>query len=249
MSAPVLPDDVLPDDEVPRALVIGAHPDDNDFGAAGTVARWVAAGTEVTYLVVTYGEQGGFGDTPREQVPAMREAEQRSAAKILGVHDVRFLTGYRDGDVVVCHELVRDITRVIRQVRPVRVLGQSPERWWERLHASHHDHLAAGEATVRAVYPAARNEFSYPELLDDEGLEPWVVTELWLAAHPHPDHVVDVTDHLEQKFAALAAHTSQTAHSMDDLRREFTVELGENARGAGLGEGRFAEAFKVVRTA
>ena len=239
----------LPDEEVPRALVIGAHPDDIDFGAAGTVARWVAAGTDVTYLVVTYGEQGGFDETPREQVPAMREAEQRAAAKVVGVDDVRFLTGYRDGDVAVTHELVRDIVRVVRQVRPVRVLGQSPERWWERLAASHHDHLAVGEATVRAVYPAARNAFAYPELLSDEGLEPWRVSELWLAAHPQPDHAVDITDHLETKFAALAAHGSQTAHSMDDVRRQFTAALGDVARRAGLGEGRYAEAFKVVSTA
>ncbi|MFP5347818.1 MAG: PIG-L deacetylase family protein [Actinomycetes bacterium] len=238
----------LPDAEVPRALVVGAHPDDIDFGAAGTVARWTRAGTRVTYLVLTHGEQGGLDDTPRDEIPRIREAEQRAAAKPVGVDDVRFLTGYRDGYVEVTHDLVRDITRVIRQTRPVRVLAQSPERWWDRFPASHHDHLAAGEATVRAVYPAARNPFAYPELLDDGGLEPWTVRELWLAAHPTPDHVVDITDTLDAKFAALAAHASQTSHSMDDIRRMFRGSLARAARSSGLGEGRFAEEFKVVYT-
>jgi LmbE family N-acetylglucosaminyl deacetylase len=239
----------LADHEVPRALVVGAHPDDIDFGAAGTTARWAAAGTQVTYLLVTYGEQGGFDDTPRGEVPALREAEQRAAAKAAGVDDVRFLSGYRDGRLEVTDGLVRDLARVIRQVRPARVLGQSPERWWDRLPASHPDHLAAGEATVRAVYPAARNAFAYPELLDDEGLQPWTVSELWLAAHPLPDHFVDVTETLEVKFAALAAHRSQTAHSMDDIRRTITRSLADAAAAAGLGEGRYAESFKVVHAA
>jgi LmbE family N-acetylglucosaminyl deacetylase len=236
----------MPDDDVARALVVAAHPDDIDFGAAGTVATWTDAGIEVTYLLCTFGDAGGFDDTPREQVPALREAEQRAAAEAVGVKDVRFLQGYRDGDLQVTHELVRDISRVIREVQPVRVLAQSPERWWERLPASHPDHLAAGEATVRAVYPAARNPFAYPELAAD-GLEPWVVPELWLSAHPTRNHWVDITATIDRKLTALRAHVSQTAHMGEDLERFVRDGFASAAREAGWGADRYAEGFHVVR--
>lgn len=236
----------MPDADVPRALVVAAHPDDIDFGSAGTVAVWTDAGVEVTYLLCTYGDQGGFDDTPRDRVPAIREAEQRAAAKAVGVSDVRFLVGYRDGSLDVSHELVRDITRVIRQVRPVRVLAQSPERWWARLPASHPDHLAAGEATVRAVYPASRNPFAHPELVGDEGLEPWSVTELWLAGHPSPDHHVDVTSTVDRKIAALRAHASQTARMDDGLDEMVRGYTSAEARQAGWGADRYAEPYKLV---
>lgn len=238
----------LPDTEVPRTLVVAAHPDDIEFGAAGSVAGWTDAGTTVTYLLCTYGDQGGFDDTPREQVPVIREAEQRDAAAAAGVTDVRFLQGYRDGYLEGGHELVRDISRVIRQVRPTRVLTPSPERWWARLPASHPDHLAAGEATVRAVYPASRNAFAYPELARDEGLEPWTVTEMWLMAHHTPDHRVDVTDTLDRKLKALRCHVSQTGHVGPELEDMVRAFLGAAAREAGWGEGRYAESFKVVPT-
>ena len=141
----------LPDAEVERALVVAAHPDDADFAAAGTLAGWVAAGVEVTLLLCTRGEQGGFDDTPRDQVPAIREREQQAAAAELGVTDVRFLDGWSDGWLEPSWELQRAIVEVIRRVRPQRVLTQSPQRLYQRLQASHPDHLAAGEATVRAV--------------------------------------------------------------------------------------------------
>lgn len=236
----------LPDQDVARALVVAAHPDDIDFGSAGTVACWVRAGIEVTYLLVTYGDAGGFDETPREEVPRLREREQRAAARAVGVTDVRFLSGYRDGYVETSHGLVRDVARVIRQVRPRRVLAQSPERWWGRLPASHHDHLATGEATVRAVYPAARNRFAFPELLSEEGLEPWVVEDLWLVAHPTSNHWVDITGTFDAKLAALRAHTSQTEHLGDRLVTMLQDSFGATAREAGLPAGRYAEGYFVV---
>lgn len=238
----------LPDAETERALVVVAHPDDADFGASGTVATWTDAGVEVTYLLCTYGDQGGFDDTPRERMPAIREAEQRAAAAEVGVTDVRFLSGYSDGSLDPTRELQRDVVRVMRQVRPRRVLTSSPERWWERIGASHPDHLAAGEATVRALYPAARNPFAFPELLADEHLEPWTVEELWLMADERADHAVDVTDVFARKLAALRAHASQTAHLGDGLEERLRSWGSSVAEAAGLGPGRLAEVFRVVAT-
>lgn len=229
---------------VERALVVTAHPDDVDFGAAGTVARWVQAGLVVTYCLVTDGDAGGLDDTPRADMPALRRAEQIAAAGVLGVSDVRFL-GYPDGRVYPTHELRRDISRVIRQVRPQRLLTQSPERVWARLGASHPDHRATGEATVNAVYPDARNAFAHPELLAEEGLQPWTVRELWLMGSPTPDHYVDVTDTFDGKLVALRRHVSQTAH-MDDLEGLLRGWATRNAGDAGLPAGRLAEAFQLV---
>lgn len=234
-----------PDDEIERALVVGAHPDDIDFGCAGTVAGWVDAGIEVTYLLVTRGDQGGFDDTPREQMASLREGEQRAAAKAVGVTDVRFLDGYRDGWVEPTRELERDIARVIRQVRPQRMIVQSPERNYERLPASHSDHLATGEAAIRAVYPTARNPFAWPELVSEEGLEPWVVNEVFIMAHPGADHAVDVTDTFERKIAALREHRSQTAHMGDELVSMVRDWLVRNAGRGGLPDGRLAEMYLV----
>jgi LmbE family N-acetylglucosaminyl deacetylase len=196
----------LPDSEVERVLCVAAHPDDLDFGAAGTVARWVKSGLSVTYLLCTRGEQGGHDETPREEMPAIREREQRAAATAVGVTDVRFLEGLHDGWLEPDHTLQRELVRVIRQVRPDRVLTQSPERFWERIGASHPDHLAAGEAVVRAVYPAARNPFAYPDLLQVEGLQPWTVREVWLMADPASNEPVDITTTFELKVTALREH-------------------------------------------
>lgn len=239
--------DPLPDAEVERALVVAAHPDDADFGAAGTIAGWVKAGIAVTILLCTRGEQGGFDDTARDQMPVIREREQRAASGELGVTDVRFLDGFSDGWLEPGWDLQRAIVRVIRQVRPQRVCCQSPQRMLQRLQASHPDHLAAGEATVRAVYPAAENRFAWPELITDEGLEPWKVTELWLTAHAEISHVVDITDTFDAKVRALQSHVSQTAHQGAGLEEMLRGWNARNAAVGGLPEGRLAEVFAVTR--
>ncbi len=234
---------------VDRVLCVLAHPDDVDFGSAGTVATWTAAGTEVTYCIVTNGDAGGFDDTPREEMPLLRQAEQRAAAAAVGVTDVRFL-GYPDGRLELTLDLRRDISRVIREVEPQRVLTSSPERMYDRIGASHPDHMTTGEATLRAVYPDARNPFAHPELLADEGLDAWTVAEVWLGASPNADHAVDVTDVVERKFAALESHVTQVSHQpAGQLRRFVTGWMQQTARTHGLPEGRLAEAFQVVHTA
>jgi LmbE family N-acetylglucosaminyl deacetylase len=242
------PPSAAPLTDVERVLVVAAHPDDIDFGAAGTIASWTADGIEVAYCLATRGESGGFDETPRELMPAIREAEQRAAAAAVGVKDVEFLDGYADGALYVTHELRRDIARSIRRFRPDRVLTQSPLRRWDRIGIGHPDHLAAGEATMAAVYPDARNPFAHPSLLADERLEPWTVREVWLMGSPGADHAVDITDTFEAKLEALRAHVSQTAH-MDDLAGMLRGWLALNAEAAGLPAGRLAEAFTVLHTA
>lgn len=238
---------MLRDEDVERALVITAHPDDVDFGAAGTVACWTASGIEVVYCIVTDGDAGGFDPTvPRDAIAGIRRDEQTRAAKEVGVDQLIFL-GYPDGLLEPTLGLRRDLSRVIRQVRPQRVVIQSPERNFARIYASHPDHLAAGEAALCAVYPDARNPFTFTDLVD-EGFEAWTVPEVWMMAGPNPTHAVDVTEFVPQKVAALLCHESQ---HQDPARVEEMVRgwLGATAERFGLEPGRCAEAFQVLDTA
>jgi LmbE family N-acetylglucosaminyl deacetylase len=236
------------DGEVPdRILVITAHPDDVDFGAAGSVAAWTAAGAHVTYCVVTDGDAGGFdASVPRSQIPGIRRAEQTAAAGEVGVTDLIFL-GYPDGRVEATLALRRDLARVIRQVRPARVVCPSPERWWERVFASHPDHLAVGEAALCAVYPDARNPFAFPELAE-AGLEAHVVLEVWMMASPRSDTYVDVTATIDKKVAALRAHVSQETDRDGLLADRIRGWLSVNAGQAGWAEGALAESFFRIET-
>jgi LmbE family N-acetylglucosaminyl deacetylase len=229
-----------------RALVVAAHPDDVDFGAAGTVALLVEAGCEVRYLIVTDGQAGGFDrDLDRSQMPAVRRAEQVAAAATVGVTDVEFL-GLTDGEVVSDLALAEQISRSIRQHTPDLVLTFSPERNYERVGVSHPDHRAVGDATLDAVYPFARNPFAFPHLLDDEGLDAHIVTDMWLMGHPSTDTYVDVTEVFDRKVAAIACHQSQLTDpaALADAMRGW---LGDAARRGGLPEGRLAESFWAVQ--
>jgi LmbE family N-acetylglucosaminyl deacetylase len=231
-----------------RILVVTAHPDDVDFGAGGTVASWTDEGHRVEYCLVTRGEAGGFdASMPRADVGRLRLDEQRAAAAILGVTAVHDL-GFSDGAVEPSLALRREISAMIRTVKPDRVLTQSPERRWDRIFASHPDHLATGEATMCAVYPDARNEFAFPELLHERGLEPHTVGETWVMGGPSPRHAVDVTAQFDRKLAALACHASQ--HGDPAGMRERVSARGRTvAEANGLGPDRMAEAFLVVATA
>jgi len=239
---------VLSDSEVSRILVINAHPDDVDFSAAGTIALWTDAGIGVTYCVVTDGDAGGHDESvSRPAMAQLRRAEQTAAAKQVGVDDLRFL-GYPDGRVEATLGLRRDLARVIRQVRPDRLVCPSPERNYARLGISHPDHRAVGSSALDAVYPDARNPFAFPELLADEGLEPWKVREVWIPVGPAPGHYVDITASFGRKVAALRAHESQTGH-MEGLEETLRERHARVAAQGGLPEGRLAEAFQVIDTA
>jgi LmbE family N-acetylglucosaminyl deacetylase len=233
---------------VRRVLVVAAHPDDVDFGSAGTIATWTDAGLEVFYCIVTDGDAGGFDpDVPRSAIGVIRQDEQRKAAATLGVTDVEFL-GYPDGRLMVSLDLRRDITRVIRRARPDRMVIPSPHRDLRSLYGSHPDHLAVGETALCAIYPDARNPFAHPELLTEEGLEAHTVPEVWvMSANDRADHYVDITDTFDRKIAALRAHTSQTAH-MTTLEERMRAWGSLQAQAAGLPAGRLAEGYLVLDT-
>jgi LmbE family N-acetylglucosaminyl deacetylase len=230
-----------------RILVVTAHPDDVDFGAAASIAAWTAAGVQVSYCILTDGDAGGFDEAvTRADMARIRRDEQTAAAARVGVSDIHWL-GHPDGRLVPSMELRRDISRVIRQVRPQRVVTQSPVRNFQRIFASHPDHLACGEAALCAVYPDARNPFAHPELLE-EGWKEHTVPEVWLMGGPDPDTVVDCTETFDSKVAALQCHASQVGHR-EDLETMLREWMTATARSNGLPDGRLAEAFRTVPTA
>jgi LmbE family N-acetylglucosaminyl deacetylase len=228
-----------------RVLCFTAHPDDIDFGAAGTVAAWTAAGVEVSYCIMTDGDAGGFDPEQREEIVRLRNEEQRRAAALVGVTDIHYLH-QRDGYLEPSHEVMREVVRLIRQLRPDVVLSMHPERNWNRIQKSHPDHLAAGEAVTRAVYPALENPFAYPELAA-AGLEAYKLPWLWLFAGPEAreNHFVEVTDQVDSKLAAIHIHTSQHP-DVAAMDRTVRALLQDTGRRAALPPGRSAEAFHVV---
>lgn len=231
----------MPDDKLPtpdRVLVVAAHPDDIEFGAAGTVARWVAEGAVVRYLIVTRGDKGS--DDPNADIGALtrvREAEQRAAAAELGVEGVDFLDE-PDGQVEPSLGLRERVTRAIRSFRPEVVMTHDPtvlfvnNEW-----VNHPDHRAVGQVTVDAVFPTARDPLNFRHHLDD-GLEAWKVAELYLWSTNEANQLVDIGATMERKVAALAHHASQFRHFEDVARwvRRRSEELGERA-GYGAAEG------------
>jgi LmbE family N-acetylglucosaminyl deacetylase len=218
------------------ALVIVAHPDDAEFGCAGTVATWVREGWTVHYVITTDASGGGTDDAidvgmeARRAISGRRKAEQRAAAAILGVRDVIFLDR-PDGRLEPTLDFRRDIVRLIRQYRPQRLVCQSPDRTWSPQYVigrQHPDHLATGQATVAAFYPAAQNAWDFPELLA-EGLLPHKVRELYVMGAPVLNHPVDIGATIELKIEALRAHESQLGARFDELEpriREWTAQRG-----------------------
>ncbi|WP_342450352.1 PIG-L deacetylase family protein [Arthrobacter pigmenti] len=228
-----------------RVLCFVAHPDDIDFGAAGTIATWTASGVDVQYCIMTDGDAGGFSDEHRPDIVERRRQEQRSAAGLVGVETVHFL-GHRDGYLEPTEELVASVVELIRRERPQIVLSMHPERNWERIQKSHPDHLACGEAVTRAIYPAVENQYAFPELAA-KGLDAYRVPWLWFFGGPTQleNHFVDVTEHVEDKMRALHFHASQHP-DIDRMDRAVRAFLSANAERGGLRQGRSAEVFQVV---
>lgn len=231
--------------QVKRVLCFGAHPDDLDFGASGTVAAWTAAGVHVEYCIMTDGDAGGFDERTAEEITSTRHAEQRAAAALVGVESVHFM-GEADGFLEPTHAVMKQVVELIRTVRPDVVLAMHPERNWERIQRSHPDHLACGEAVTRAIYPAVENPFSYPEL-EAAGLHAYKLPWLWLYGAPaeRENHAVDITSVFGLKIEALRQHLSQhpDVPAMEHYVRTQCLAKG---REYGMKDGSLAEAFHVV---
>lgn len=224
-----------------RILVIAAHPDDIEFGAAGSIAVWTDEGAEVTYCLVTNGAAGSNApDADLAALVTTREAEQREAAAIVGVHDVRFL-GYQDGILQPTLELRRDLTRLIREIRPRRVMISDPTLVFAgNFYINHPDHRAAAEAALYAVFPSAGTRPIFPELLA-EGLEPHDIDELYIQFTEKPDIVIDISTAIDRKIAALLAHKSQVGLEVEKMIREWDAEAGKEKGYA------YAEGFRVMK--
>jgi LmbE family N-acetylglucosaminyl deacetylase len=232
--------------EIRRVLVVTAHPDDVDFGAAGTIANWTHSGVEVAYCIVTNGDAGGFDPaTPRHEIAGIRQAEQTAAAKEIGVHELHFL-GYPDGALEASLQLRKDISREIRRFKPDIVVTQSPVRDFSRIYASHPDHLAVGEAAMCAVYPDARNPFTFTDLVID-GFEAHTAWQTWIMGGPNPNHFVNTTEQFDRKIAALRCHQSQH-QDPDGMVLRVRTWNETIAATAGFSVGATAEAFLIVET-
>jgi LmbE family N-acetylglucosaminyl deacetylase len=230
-------------DSAIRVLVVMAHPDDAEFGAAGTVARWAREGRHVSYAIVTDGNRGTEDPemTP-ERLTKIRHAEQRAAATKLGVREVFFL-GYDDGSVQPTLDLRREITRWIRRCKPDVVVAPDPSRWFTgQTYVNHPDHRATGDATLAAIMPSADTRLIFPELLQ-EGLEPHKVKEIYLTGPAQPDMWVDITDTFHLKIQALREHASQIG-DWTDMEESLRQRAHEIARDQPF---ELAEAFKYIK--
>ena len=234
-----------PQDLPKVALVIVAHPDDAEFGCAGTLAKWAREGWAVYLAICTDASGGGSDDATdvgfeaRTAITATRKAEQHEAARILGLRDVIFLD-QPDGLLVPSIELRKLLVRLIRTIRPTRLVCQSPDRTWKpnyTIPRHHPDHLAAGSAAISAMYPAAQNPWDFPELLA-EGLLPHKVRELFVMGAPELNHAVDISETLDVKLTALRAHDSQIGATFVEVEKRIRewAKLNGEAHSMGAAE-------------
>ena len=223
-----------------RVLVVAAHPDDPEFLAGGSIARLAREGREIAYVIVTNGNKGSSdpGVTSEQLIP-IREAEQRQAARVLGVGDVTFL-GYEDGELEDIRELRRDVTREIRRWRPDLVITLNPHRTYDNFPGWHRDHRTTARVVLDCVYPLARDHLSFPELLPD--YEPHKVRDVYTVQWGQPPLVIDITDTMDLKLAAGRCHASQ----IRDLEA-FEARMRNRAATIGKSSGySYAEGFEHI---
>jgi LmbE family N-acetylglucosaminyl deacetylase len=226
-----------------KVLVVLAHPDDPEFFCGATTARWTAAGHQVNYCLLTCGDKGS---KDRQQMPGelcdLRQKEQKAAAAVLGVQEVRFLD-YSDGYLVPDLELRRDVTRVIRQERPDILVTCDPKTLYvgsSRL--NHPDHRAAGQAALDAVYPSARDHLTFVELWRQENLEPHNVREVWICGTLDPNVTLEVSEYWETKIKALYEHKSQIGDPQEMAERMRERHTPDSTREAP----RYVESFRRI---
>jgi LmbE family N-acetylglucosaminyl deacetylase len=227
--------------DVRRAMVIVAHPDDPEFFCGGTIARWVREGVEVVYLILTNGDKGGNDPNVAEELAALREEEQRAAARVLGVNTIIFL-GESDGELQPTLSLRRRVVREIRRHKPQLIVCPDPAAYYfDTGYINHPDHRAAGVVALEAIFPAARNRMYHVELLA-EGLEPHAVHEIYLTGTLQPNRWVDISDTIELKIQAIRAHSSQLSDpTVFDRVRERARDVDQ------YGQSIYREAFHYLK--
>ena len=215
---------VLADARFERVLAIGAHPDDAEYFAGGTLARLCDAGAHVALVVCTDGARGGRG---LENVAQVRSAEQADAAKVVGFREIANL-GRPDGALANDDALRADLALAVRRQRPDLVLAHDPRTLWNvyggRAHPGHSDHRAAGQAVLDALYPRAASPHFFADQLKAHGVETWYPREVWLFDTAQPDLRIDVSEQFARKLEALRAHVSQNS---DDALLRGARALGE----------------------
>jgi len=232
------------EEQFSRGMTVVAHPDDAEWGCSGTVAKLVSEGWEWVYVICTDASKGTSDrELSREEISGIRYEEQRNAGKVLGLKDVVFLS-HPDSYLEPTLDLRRDIAREIRRYRPDVVITPYPMRnldgsWG----VGHPDHIAAGEATLSAVFPSARDHLTYPDMLE-EGLEPHKVAEVWIMGHPEPDIYIDVSDWVDTSANALLQHKSQM-NGYDAEKASEVIRKTRRNRAVGRGMD-YAEAFKRI---
>ncbi len=229
-------------DYVPeRAMLIYAHPDDIEFSAAGTAARWAKAGCEVTYVVITDGNVGSHQEgLTSVEVAEMRRAEQEAAAKVASVQECVFL-GYDDGLLQPTLELRKDLVRLIRKLKPEVVVCGDPTVFFpSNTRINHPDHRAAATAAIDAVFPAAEMPLLYPEL-EADGFTPHKVSYVLISNPVEPTFFIDISDTLDTKLEALREHHSQLdGWDLEEPIRAWAADTGQKV---GF---KYAEAFRLI---
>ena len=222
-----------------QAMVVTPHPDDAEFGVAGTVARWVREGKSVIYVVCTSGDKGTSDPNMKPcELARIREEEQLAVARLLGVREVIFLR-HPDQGLEDTPQFRKEIVRIIRMYKPETVVTSDPYRRY----IWHRDHRIVGQVTLDAVFPYARDHLAYPDLLE-EGLQPHKVKEVLLWGTEDPNYRSDITDAFDIKIAALRCHKSQVG---SDLPSDLEKRLRERAKTMAEGEDfELAEAFHRV---
>jgi LmbE family N-acetylglucosaminyl deacetylase len=234
----------MTDTNTPQLRILGvfAHPDDAEFTCGGSAAVWAGQGAQITYVVVTNGAAGSNDPNQNlDELVQIREAEQRAACAVLGVQEVIFL-GHADGSLQATIGLRRELTRIIRKLKPDRVICGDPSTlFYGNDYINHPDHRAADEATIYAVFPSAVTRPIFPELLA-EGLEPHQVKEVYLVSDAaHVNTYVDISSTLDRKIEALRCHKSQLDPGDGRWVRDWGAEIGK------AGNLAYAEAFRVMK--
>ena len=234
----------MTDTKTPQLRILGifAHPDDSEFTCGGAAALWSDQGAQITYVIITNGAAGS--NDPNQnlaELVRMREAEQRAACAVLGVQEVIFL-GYADGTLQPTIELRRELTRIIRQLKPDRVITGDPTAvFYGTEYINHPDHRAAAEAAIYAVFPSAVTRPIFPELLA-EGYEPHQVKEVYISGDDAYNNIhIDISSTLERKVEALRCHKSQLDPGDGKWVREWAAETGKARELA------YAESFRVMK--